>query len=362
MSRQADNMPESNSAGVARLFKRLARRVWMKTFAPSIQASRIRARQLAFSGSDEARTFAGGENTFALCRIIGNDLPPLHTSEQALENLKFQLAHEATLADCTKFWLVNRIVDPVVRRRILELLQLWKQDWFEIPFEIDAYRSIDCSEEAKAIDRLVETRRITGADALRRAETAKLRLKRLYLMNNNGARNTALELGRHRAKWVLPWDGNCFITPAAWEKIRLGVSQSAHLPYHMVNMARLQANEDALNSLDVPEARDEPQIIFHRASRERFDEALPYGRRPKVELLQRLGVPGPWQLWENDPWDPAPNQPAQDRYLFATSPGWVFRLATGTDGPKTGKTAGFRRHEDRDFAILAAIDRLDRTP
>ena len=38
-------------------------------------------------------------------------------------------------------------------------------------------------------------------------------------MNNNGARNAALREGRRRAKWVLPWDGNCFVTEEGWAEL-----------------------------------------------------------------------------------------------------------------------------------------------
>ena len=51
------------------------------------------------------------------------------------------------------------------------------------------------------------------------------RSKNLYVMNNNGARNLALDIGRARAKWAMPWDGNCFSTAAAFRQIREAVEQ-----------------------------------------------------------------------------------------------------------------------------------------
>lgn len=44
-------------------------------------------------------------------------------------------------------------------------------------------------------------------------------------------------------------------------------------------------------------AQEEPQIMMHRTAAARYDETLRYGCRPKVELLMRLGVKGPWDSW-----------------------------------------------------------------
>ena len=39
-------------------------------------------------------------------------------------------------------------------------------------------------------------------------------------MNNNGARNFALEIGRkEKGKWIFPLDGNIFITQDDYKKI-----------------------------------------------------------------------------------------------------------------------------------------------
>src|SRR5690606_29485807 len=132
---------------------------------------------------------------------------------------------------------------------------------------------------------------------------ALYRHKNNCLINNNGARNNALEDGRGRAKWILPWDGNCFLTRDAWEAIRRDVGRASANRYFVVPMVRMQCNEALIRGETIPEAREEPQIIFRADARERFDPAFCYGRRPKVELLWRLGVPGPWDEYTDDPWD-----------------------------------------------------------
>jgi hypothetical protein len=66
-----------------------------------------------------------------------------------------------------------------------------------------------------------------GPDSRSRLEQHIRRRKNIYAINNNGARNTTILLGRNLAKWVLPWDGNCFVTESAWESIVAAVNRQA---------------------------------------------------------------------------------------------------------------------------------------
>lgn len=327
----------------------------------SLVSDRVKIRHIKkdFAQSDQARVFRECPDDFAFYRIIGNSLAPLHAPDQAVRNLAFQLDHEPQLDRCRKFWVVNRIFDAGVRDAVLSLLDGRGQDYFEIPFEMDVYRNIDIAVEAARVDAFVRSRRIADVDMLKRAELAKLRLKRLYVMNNNGARNAALNHGRTRAKWIMPWDGNCFLTETAWAQITGSVKAMAHMPYHIVNMARLADNSEALDGRSIPQANEEPQVLFHRASCDLFDEELPYGRRPKVELLDRLGVPGPWTRWKSDPWDMKPSRPSPYRHLFAVSKGWVFRLEPGSGDIETARDAK-RRLGSREESIFQTINLLDR--
>ena len=124
-------------------------------------------------------------------------------------------------------------------------------------------------------------------------------------------------------------------------------------------MLRTQSNEELLLGLADGNAEDEPQLIFHRDSVEIFDEAFPYGARPKVELMWRLGVPGPWHGWETDPWDlPAP-RPCADAGRFGYA-GWVGRLGSGHPEMERGDTSTLLRSLARSGGILGALGELDR--
>ena len=119
-------------------------------------------------------------------------------------------------------------------------------------------------------------------------------------------------------------------------------------------MQRLQDNKEALDINGPERARQEPQIAFHRDAAEAFDEAHPYGRWPKAELLCRLGVPGPWEYWARKPWDlPVPDY-AEEAGRFIEA-GWVLRLASGKrrqEGPR------FRAIRNRSLRRAEAIQRL----
>lgn len=141
--------------------------------------------------------------------------------------------------------------------------------------------------------------------------------------SQNGGRNYALKHGRGlpRARWILPLDGNSFITPAAMDSIVRTISISGEgksaSRYLLIPMARLLANEDVIpsNSISLvpklpqtipgspaaeaelhhrpavtPPTPDEPQIGFRYDSTETFQEAMRYGRRSKLEFLWRLGA------------------------------------------------------------------------
>ena len=89
-------------------------------------------------------------------------------------------------------------------------------------------------------------------------------------MNNNGARNVALSHGKKRAKWVLPWDGNCFMTMQAWQELTATIQAQPHLKYFAVAMARVKDNAVLLDNGFLPGPGEGPQ----------------------------LGIPGKWDGWK----------------------------------------------------------------
>lgn len=129
--------------------------------------------------------------------------------------------------------------------------------------------------------------------------------------------------------------------------------------YFFVPMARIIDNTLLLNaSYMPPTVLEEPQLIFARTAVERFDESKPYGRRPKVDLLWRLRVPGPWggftgmRRWResSDVADGHPVLPA----------GWTARLSSGMphlEGPGKGSARGASRTDGVERITAAAAMR-----
>lgn len=154
--------------------------------------------------------------------------------------------------------------------------------------------------------------------------------KNLAVIRNNKVRNEMLRLGfAAGATFVFPWDSATFIPPSKWQEIidalqlpspqstasaptsrpvngNFSTESNKEVPipqlssvrrYVYVPMARVTSNEELLSqSFQVPRATEEPQLIFHRTATARFNESLPYGCGPKVDLLFRLGIPGRWDI------------------------------------------------------------------
>jgi len=197
---------------------------------------------------------------------------------------------------------------------------------------------------------------MTTQDRLR---TALYRHKNNYVMNNNGARNVALHDGLSKAKWILPWDGNCFLTPQAWQTIVAAVTSQPHFKYFVVPMDRITDNKNLLRPDYKPNPVEEPQLIFRCDSEETFNEAHPYGRRPKVELFWRLGIPGPWDHWPDDPWDQPRREKSAEYGQFGVA-GWVARMFSGIKELESqSKVSRQSRYSKREEAIRAAIDYID---
>lgn len=308
----------------------------------------------------QKRGLAIQPNTYVLYRIIGNDLYPRHRRGQSRENVKFILDNEPALEACEKRWVVNRIVDVREEAAIISLLEERGQTYLRIPFDMEEYKRVSWDFQRFPRGFFLRGDYLRrGAYERLRAEVAACRLKNNYIMNNNGARNAALRDGRRRAKWVLPWDGNCFVTKSGWAALTKSISNQPHLKYFWVPMARILDNQSLLDPDFLPEVTEEPQLVFRRDAEEEFNEEFPYGRRPKVELLWRLGISGDWDSWPDDAWD-LPRPRRCKRSGLVEEAGWVARLFSGmADLETTTKSSLVGRGVARVEAITATINDVD---
>lgn len=321
----------------------------------------LRRRYVYYSGP-AAKASPG----FVLYRIIGNDLYPRHAKGQQRKNLEFILDNEPELVGCQKVFIVNRIIDKEEEAAIIRLLEEKGCEYLRIPFVEEDYRKIGF-DTSWLPDGLLSSRQFIDRPEQQQSDlfTGIYRQKNKYIMNNNGARNAALRDGKQRnVRWILPWDGNCYLSAAAWEQIRHEVSRGKYLKFFVVPMAREHDNQKLLDDSYRPRPDSEPQIIFRNDTVTEFNENYTYGRRPKVELFWALGVKNPaWdEVITDSIWDYPRRGLSVEAGEFGYA-GWTSRLANGPTQlcqETEDKPAILRRSLARNEAITSTINYIDR--
>ena len=300
----------------------------------------------------------------AIVRIVANDLPPRHRSGQTLQNLRFILDREPEFPGCRKIFLLNRMLNPDLRKEVLLAARIAKTEISEILFDPEEFKhaplDFDCLPgpeflESETFSRMPRALKMSALNAV-------FRHKNNYAMNNNGARNTAIDIGLRESEWVLPLDGNIFVPQNGWDSLIYATQKYPSTPLWVLPMRRLSENLGVDRNRGSRPVWEEPQIAFHQSSLERFSSVIPYGRRPKVDLLWKLGVPGPWQEYRQLPWDqPYPQESAEyGQFGFA---GEVLRLSSGKGHLEKGasrSSVASRRNQAREEARLTYLVELER--
>lgn len=284
----------------------------------------------SLSGVDSAQSQASDSGEIVLLRILGNDLQPRHGPAQTIHNVKFILQHEKNFSSLRKIWVLNRITDARLQSHLLSTLKEAGHEVIVIPFNAEHFARIlpDFSHfGAQDFGPLLSGQILDDNKYILLLDHA-YHGQNKYLMNVNGARNLALEHVASNSKWIMPWDGNCFLHQRAWEEISSSISNVTNEKYIIVPMERVIQNESLLDENFTCEALEEPQLILKSDVLERFDEDLRYGRYSKVELLRRVAFPGIWDSWDFQPWESKQWRLSTDagRWLKA---GWVARLSSG---------------------------------
>lgn len=288
--------------------------------------------------------------TLFLGRLIGNALPPRHSVNQTLDNLQFILQHEKKHPQVIRHWFLNRIVDPNVERQVIRLLQHNNESFTIFPFDLQKYAKIGYHFE-----------RQENFSAIPVTWEGVNHEKNVYTIGINSARNRMLAYGQRQtpATFLLPWDGNCFLTPKALQTLLQQLFRYPRDNYFFVPMDRVRANTDVLNPHYQPDASEEPQVIFRRNAVARFNPYLRYPLNDKVELLKRLRrIHLPWDTpWD---WRFASKQKMMkipDHVRGAdqvVNLGWVARLSSGHVD-----TSARQRSQHRDAGLHRLFVKLD---
>ena len=236
----------------------------------------------------------------AFYRIIGNEIPHRHAPGQTLRNLKTILDFESSHPWWEKEFVLNRLVNKTLERKVRQLLVDHNKTYTRITFKPPEYKKTRLDLSCIPHNDTFFSKEYLALPDFRRRKIlySVYRYRSIYVMNNNGARNVALRDGKQRAEWTLPWDGNCYLTRSSIETITRELSGTDAM-YFTTPMARATTNASdpkIFESLSIV-ATEEPQVGFHRLSSMTFHEGFYYGHLPKVELLWRLKEPGPWDKW-----------------------------------------------------------------
>ncbi|KAF0683166.1 Aste57867_24759 [Aphanomyces stellatus] len=297
-------------------------------------------------------------------RIIGNALPPRHDPKRTLQNLKFVLENEFHDPRVKKHWVLNRILDPNVEQQLIDLLELHQASYSRIPFDVKEYSHahFDLFDQDDGHDHIHSRSKLDqwGTSLLM---SDIYDSKNLYAMSINHARNIMIELGISLgARWIFPWDENCFLTQESWNIIaRDLMTNDGDHKYFVSWMDRLkEENPIVLTSAYKPDPWEEPQVIFRSDSKERFDEDFRYGRRDKAGLLIRLNVPGAWFQWGWTKWERKRtfDKMSTDFTMKIPSTGYVVRLFSGK-ALYEDKSYAFHREMARADAVSYMLESLE---
>jgi hypothetical protein len=280
--------------------------------------------------------------TFGLYRILGNDLPPRHHTDQTLKNLQYIAQSELPFPNVTKKFVVNRILNQHTESLICRYLDQCGFDWIHIPVQPHEYRELS-----------------TPIDKVK------------YLTNVNAARNACLEDGLGTYDVVLPLDGASFFTEVGWYTFEDLVYQFPDDAVFAIPTVRVDKLSKVADSDNMQEIREEyhfgegrtivglreTSLAFTSKADVRFNEDLVYGQVDKVELMWRLGIPGPWDSWE-------PHIRAQalgnlSKHAGSVKiAGSVVRLPSYSEGDGTNLVRGSTRRYGLQLLVIRADSEL----
>lgn len=247
---------------------------------------------------------------YVVFRAIGNDLPPRHALGQTYDNVEFILKNEQDSPNLDKRWFVNRIIDMNELFNIVNLLIRYNStfvidylDWpaflHKTDYRLHGFRQLDVLRS-----HIFRQYSYSNFNERRLIFDAILKERNQMIIQNNPARNKMIELGISAgAEYILPWDGNCFLTSLAWKSIKQSIELANETQkYFYTPMNRVTNNSILITDLESEDSNaklqkkaiEEPQLIFRRDASQRFNESIAYGCRPKVDMLVKLGIPGNW--------------------------------------------------------------------
>ena len=264
------------------------------------------------SGNTNAPATKDPSPSFAVYRMLGNDMWPLQGVGQMRRNSVFAARHEAAPPpDVPVFWIVNRVVDAAERKKLTSALAAEKNVSADaLLFANPPLRDAKClltrsafSETNGDETRGIENENDDGAKkAMDRAVT--------FAQAQNAVRNAAVAHARERGyDWAVPLDGNQFLPSDFYALLRDALREADAEGHVAVLIPMLRVREEQTSEAYHPRADaasvaarhmredgkfavSEPQVALHATKAEafgfQFDPSSTYGAGNKAGLVRRL--------------------------------------------------------------------------
>jgi len=192
-------------------------------------------------------------------RIVGSELPPRDLPDARLRTISRIFDQDPPeVATPTEHWILNRIVEHSVRRKIQQELDRFAAHYVVIPVDLNAVRNAKTFPE-----------QVCAA------------------ININAVRNWAIEDGQARGyDWTIVLDGDCLFDSENYQKFVAVAKQTKFTELGIPSVRAIVLGDGAIQPVGVP---NEPMLAFHKDSKLRFDPTLPFGAGEKLKLCAQLG-------------------------------------------------------------------------
>ena len=183
------------------------------------------------------------QKKYLIIRILGNDLKGLHGDNQTYNNLKFTLENEKLNEEFDSIYFLNRIHEKDRKEKIKNILKKYNKKYFDIPFDKQEFNKLKKipNIDIDSIKNLKNTK-----DTRLNNIQKQLKDHNLYLINNNGSRNTGIKYGKkHNYTWTFVLDSNSFFTKSQLKDILTNIKKDTE--YLILPQIRVKNNNDVFD-------------------------------------------------------------------------------------------------------------------